>query len=66
MKNNIDELHQKLIKKSLNEGPIVPYIKNLVTVLVNKGYKKNNISKRFAVISEFNRWLIKKKINSVI
>lgn len=66
MKNNIDELHQKLIKKSLNEGPIVPYIKNLVTVLVNKGYKKNNLSKRFAVISEFNRWLIKKKINSVI
>jgi len=49
-------------EQNLRQGPLGAYVDELVTVFLQNGYVEKYIRPRFAVVSELNRWLIRKEI----
>lgn len=50
-------------EQDLRQGPLGVYVDELVAVILQNGYVEKYIRPRFAVVSELNRWLIRKEIS---
>ena len=46
----------------LRKGPMGAFVDELAAVLLERGYPYGTLCKRFAVITELNRWLVQKEI----
>ena len=53
----------KRLDQKLREGPSGPFVDELASVLVAKGYPEKYLKVRFKVIRALNQWLIRRKVN---